>query len=499
MKTSLIGKKENYNVDGGENKVPANKDFVTPAEGIVQPEAYREIADEYFKDLISEYPVGKISTLSKPLYEKGVLISLRLGFDSIESLLSGQGYKIDSKGVRINKNTRSKNTLIPTMLPHEDDTLWAEQDIETRAMLDYSCEPVSKISEEQKDQFENTIRQMTQLMENTPDINEGSYGYTIRVEDSFFNERTDLNAFEYLSDGEWMAGSLSGKDVCSAKGCSFFKGAPIDLDERYQRHEKVKRLMAMAALFLYPGSNVYVEVSEFSDIYMAHKSFWEEYRKEHPYRSYLIVNSDTGVEIKRLPRDYRFSHKDLQGMEYEKLLKEPLTEDYIDIKLDGKETVFRIRKEVKEGRVCVHGVPLDLYSCVQYDESTGTYVISPWNNDCIQDVQPIETEKWNVVVENENYEVEVHHYSQEYDYRTIMPGDDELRNYPKIPRTDKILCFLNSCEKWKHIGHISKEDLENVILISKYSTDSKGFFTIQTTTGGHLSGRVLDNTVFFDV
>ena len=49
----------------------ANKDFVTPAEEIVQPEAYRKIADEYFKDLKSEYPGGKISTLSKPLYEKG--------------------------------------------------------------------------------------------------------------------------------------------------------------------------------------------------------------------------------------------------------------------------------------------------------------------------------------------------------------------------------------------------------------------------------------------
>ena len=463
------------------------------------PEPHRKMEDVFLQEMKEEYPSGVVDSLKKQMYVKGLILAARFGFDSIEKYLAARGYTSSAKNKKIKMKSNDESFgrdlwgceihahVFDISTLQSDDLVDLKEEIalKARGQLSY---------EEKKKRFEEFIEQINYLMENTPGINKNGLGYTIRVENSFFNERTDLEQLSKLEKEHNFNLPYDLKTKQMLTGQAYEHTYMRRSEDQQRRRENMKKYMAATALFVYPGQNVYLEVFGYSDNTFATEQFYKEYDAAHPERTYIVVNADTGVEIKALPKNYRFSHKDVQGQEYAKYIKEPLSEECYEIGMDGSNIVWRLKKEIIDGRTCLCGVPLDCYDFIHFDEILNRYIITPQiKQDLISGAIFGNNQTWEFEWNKERYKISVPSFSggmrdQLVSYRTfraefrfLMPTEEETYSYPAAPKKDVLLSIINRIDEWRHMGQVSKTDIENYLILKKFFPNAAGKLTSYET------------------
>lgn len=448
-----------------------------------EPEFYRKFINDFLNCMHESYPDGKIDTINNTKYYLALLVSFRLGYENISSMFEAYGFHVpttrDRRQVITIESTKDERygVLIPTVLPptpHKE-----AFDYEIHALYgDGRFGQVQDIDDtfaESERKYIECLQNIESLLYKTSGVNENGLGYVIKVNNPWFNERTNLSMLEKISEAHGIKLPFDFFSRTTINhGYKFYYYRTGEEQER--RRKQVKEYMALASLFLYPGSDVYVEVSEFSDNTFMSSDRLAKYKKEHPGKTYLIVNSDIGVRIESFPGSYKFSGKDMAGAVYNKLLKKRCPEDYIDLRIEGHARFIRIKKETIDGHVCIDGVPLDLYECVHFDAKQNAYIVS--------ELPPIE------VSEGEYDGIKFWRCPKVFDWDPdILPRlNNSGLNYcfPEVPRVDALHKFLNKCEKNHHI--IAVEDIENIIYL--YNHVSLGnIIYIKTLSGDSVMMR----------
>ena len=444
-----------------------------------EPEKYRYFINEILSKLHDAYPTGEIDSISKTKYCLSALVAFRLGYPDVVSMLDAYGFRIikipRKKLVRIDNWTDEDKDgiVIPTILPPDKDKpkeVFAYKinplygfKIDPRYPVESYYDSLGEIDEKvlhcAKEKYLNLLQEINNVIAGTPEIHQNGIGYCIQVNRAWFNEHTDILLLKKVAESEGItlpADFYYQKKITRGYKTEYFWD-PIVVEKR---RKKMKQYMALAALFLYPGCDVIVEVTGHSDISFASPSWWEQYKKDHPGKYFLIVNSKTGVSIKHFDDRYKCTAgKDEEGSAYEKMIKKPCPDNYIELWLEGRTRFIRIPKEIKDGKVCVDGVPLDLYECVRFDPEMNAYVIS-------------NLKKYDIDLEKATFDgISFVMKEDVFDWaRGILPVSDasDLRfgkSFPSIPKVDELHRFLNKLEPIH--SKIAMEDLENAAYIYK--------------------------------
>jgi len=216
----------------------------------------------------------------------------------------------------------------------------------------------------------------------------------------------------------------------------------------------------LTALLAYPGNDVVWEMipilvkdgsikglPEFFDLV----KYLNEYQEQHTEHTYLIINSDTCVRVETYEGEYPFKQVDTAEKEYNKMLKKPCPDNYIEFRMENRSGFLRVPKEMTDGKVSVDGVPLDLYECIRFDPGQNAYIIM----DLPRYDMPLPVGKI------QDYEIFLDLPDFTWDNRIIPKKDKADYPFPGIPRIDVLHQFLNRMEPTH--AKFMKEDFEAVV------------------------------------
>ena len=463
-----------------------------------EPEKYRHFINGILTTLHDAYPTGAIESISKTKYCLAALAAFRLGYPDIVSMLDSYGFRFikvpGKKLVRVDSwsDEEKGGIIIPTILSTDDDKPKEVFGYKINALYG-DCgfggsanEIDEKCFLDAKEKYLRLVEEINRVVESTPEIDRDGIGFRIRVNHAWFNDRTDMLMLKKVADSEDV--DFPDKFSCQKEITRGYEMVyQTSAEGQKRRRIKAKQYMALAALFLYPGCDVVIEVFRHPDNFFAAPEWWRKNEEEHPGRDYLIVNSDTGVVIRHFDDTYKCTAgKDEKGSAYQKMLKKPCPDDYIEIRLEGRTRFIRIPKEIKDGRVCIDGVPLDLYECVHFDPDLNAYVISKLKKYDF-DLEKATFDGVDFVIEEDIFD---------WGKGVLPVSDTEDRrfgmSFPAIPKVDALHRFLNQMEPTH--SKIAMEDLENAAYLMHNIPMSIGnvglYLVLKTTKGDRIA---LDN------
>ena len=455
-----------------------------------EPAKYGQFINKILTELHEAYPTGKIESISKTNYCLASLAAFRLGYPDVVSMLDDYGFHfIKIPGKRLmrvdawsDEELRS-GIVFPTILPDDNKVKGVGVFAYKVNYLYGDCSCGGSVDEESfldaREKYLRLVQKIDDVIEGAPEIDRDGIGFRIRVNHAWFNDRTDMLILQKVTETEninFPEEFFDQKTI--THGYEMIYSRTAEGQER--RRIRAKQYMALAALFLYPGCDVVIEVFRHADNSFATADYWSKDKIEHPGRDFLIVNSDTGVVIRHFEDMYKCTAgKDEKSLAYQKMLKKSCPEDYVEFRIEGRTRFIRIPKELKDDRVCVDGVPLDLYECIHFDPDINAYVIS--------NLKKYDFDLKKVTFDGLDFVMG----KTELDWgREIMRtlDSDNSMSFPAVPRVDALHRFLNRVEPVH--SRIAMEDLENAAYLINYTPTNIGnmedVLVIKTTTGDRI-------------
>jgi len=427
-----------------------------------EPEYCRDYTESYFTRIGKEYPTGSIDVLGKMQLCEAEGLAYRLGYDDAFAMFEAYGFKCkqsNGKPTRIAplKERGFYNITMSAFIPHKEQREVFQYPIhacygdETYAEVEHSRSEIDTAIDQYRDLLSKAEKTAsTAGIENSPARMIGK----IHINNAWFNRRTDIAMLKILThELELIYPYRTFLYHPQYKnGFDCYECYDSNIDHGFS-------VMVLTALFVYPGSDIIWELIPRDILQLIYASeglerrlVFENYIRDRKEYTYLIVNSDTGVRIETFQGKYPYCPTDKAEKEYNRLIKKPCTDDYIEFRMENRSGFIRVPKEIIDGRVCIDGVPLDLYECVRFDSEQNAYII-------------MNLPKYDMPLPLSK----IHRYTISWDLpdftwdnRLIPTKDSKIYDsFPGIPRVDALHHFLNRMEPTH--SKFMMEDLEAII------------------------------------
>lgn len=444
-----------------------------------EPEYCKEYTNQYLAKTHKEYPSGVIDVVGKLQLCEAEGLASRLNYDDAFKMFEAYGFRCQQKngketkigtyqqhfydgddvimGTFLPSKEKKEVFLYPIHASYGDDSYGTVE--RSRCEIDDAIARYKKFFQEVKEVATNWAQTRGDQSFDSVD--------SIRFDTPWFNNRTDLTMLNILSHelGIYYPSCML-VPKSSKRGYFPYINSSVyrSFDEYCEAFAKeCFSFIALSALFVHPGTDIIWETIPQS---MTKRQYndWKFDGKGFPpaEHAYLIANSDTGVRIETYPQKYSNHPSDSAEKEYNKLLKRPCPDDYIELRMENRSGCIRIPKELTDGRVSVDGVPLDLYECIRFDSEENAYIIMK--------LPRYDMPETTLKIQDYNVSLYVPEFTWA-DY--IFPKkNDRSCGFPGIPRIDALHFFLNEMEPTYE--KFMQEDLEAIVHVSKTVNFSLG-------------------------